>query len=378
MLQENWDYKSLDQKGQTIVEYVWIGGTGQDLRSKSRTISKTVTSVEDLPIWNYDGSSTWQATTEASEVEIVPVALFDDPFRGAPNKIALCETRYNKEKNTNSNFRHLARKIFTEKNCADHEPWFGIEQEYILTKKIGSQIDWPLGWTPGEFVGPQGMYYCGTGSKYVYGREISDAHYKACLAAGVQIYGTNAEVFPGQWEFQVGTSKGIDCADHLWIARWLLQRVAEKFGVDVDIKPKPFEGWNGSGAHTNYSNNGSRGDKDMVDILKQLDGLSKYHQLSCRLYGEGNEKRLTGKYETSSMHEFSWGVMSRKSSVRIPQQTKDNGCGYYEDRRPAGNVDPYICTALIFSSTCLNGVHIDEFEEQYKRYLEEKESNKSH
>ena len=267
MLTETWDYKSLDQKGKTIVEYVWIGGTGEDIRSKARTIDGPVTSIKDLPIWNYDGSSTFQARTENSEVEIVPVALFDDPFRGAPNKLVLCETQISKEKLTLSNFRRLATKIFNEKAIEEHEPWFGIEQEYILTKRVGSQLDWPLGWTPGEYPGPQGMYYCGQGSKYVYGREISDAHYKACLYAGVQIYGTNAEVFPGQWEFQVGTCKGLDIGDHMWMSRFLLRRVAEKFGVDVTFAPKPFMGWNGSGAHTNYSTKGTRDDVDMNLLL---------------------------------------------------------------------------------------------------------------
>lgn len=376
MLQENWDYRSLDQKGQTIVEYVWIGGSGDDLRSKARTINGSVTSVKDLPKWNYDGSSTYQALTESSEVEIIPVALFDDPFRGAPNKIALCETQYNDTKFTTTNFRRLARKVFEEKSVKEHDPWFGIEQEYILTKRIGSQLDWPIGWTPGEYPGPQGMYYCGQGAKYVYGREICDAHYKACLAAGVQIYGINAEVFPGQWEFQVGTCRGIDVGDHLWIARYILQRVAEKFGIDVTFHPKPFQGWNGSGAHCNYSNNGSRNDVDMKNITKQLEGLSQHHMTCQKLYGEDNDKRLSGGFETSSYDTFSYGVMSRAASVRIPQNTKDNGKGYYEDRRPSANCDPYVVSSLIFSATCLGGAFIDEIEKQYNVFLQEKKKMK--
>jgi|JI9StandDraft_1071089.scaffolds.fasta_scaffold119024_2 glutamine synthetase len=375
MLTETWDYKSLDQKGQTIVEYVWIGGTGEDLRSKARTIKGPVTSVKDLPIWNYDGSSTYQARTENSEIEIVPVALFDDPFRGAPNKLVLCETRVSAEKITASNFRRLATKVFNQKAIDEHEPWFGIEQEYILTKKVGSQLDWPLGWTPGEYPGPQGMYYCGQGAKYVFGREICDAHYKACMNAGIEIYGTNAEVFPGQWEFQVGTCKGIDIADHLIMARFLLRRVAEKFGVDVTFEPKPFQGWNGSGAHTNFSTKGTREDKDMAHILKQLEGLAQYHMTCQKLYGEGNEKRLSGGFETSKYDQFSYGVMSRASSVRIPQQTKDNGNGYYEDRRPSANCDPYVVASLIFSATCLGGAHIDEIEKQYAEFIESKKNN---
>jgi len=371
-LQTSFEYNKLDQKDQTIVEYVWIGGHGGDLRSKARTIKGKVTSVDQLPRWNYDGSSTGQALTEKSEVDLVPVALFDDPFRGAPNKIVLCETQYADGTPTNTNFRSIARKLFSKENVEKHQPWFGIEQEYILTKRIGTQLDWPIGWTPGEFPGPQGMYYCGQGSKYVFGREISDAHYKACLNAGVQIYGTNAEVFPGQWEFQVGTSIGIDCADHLWIARFLLRRVAEYWGVDVTFEPKPFEKWNGSGGHTNYSTKETREDVDMKNILGMLDNLGKHHKTFFAMYGEGNEKRLSGNYETSSKDEFSWGVMSRKASVRIPQTTKDTGKGYFEDRRPAANLDPYIVTALIFSATCVEGKHIECFAKQYARFLEEK------
>lgn len=378
MLTENWDYKHLDQKGHTIVEYVWIGGLGDDLRSKARTIKGEVKSVDDLPIWNYDGSSTFQAQTESSEVEIVPVALFDDPFRGAPNKIALCETRHSKEKPTLSNFRRFAREAFTEKNIEEHDPWFGIEQEYILTKRIGSQIDWPIGWTPGEFPGPQGMYYCGEGAKYVYGREISDSHYKACLYAGVKIYGTNAEVFPGQWEFQVGNCSNIEIGDHLWMARFLIKRVAEKFGIDVTFEPKPYQGWNGSGAHLNYSTKGTREDVDMKCINKHLESIAQYHTKSIAVYGENNHLRLTGKYETSSMDKFSSGVMDRAASLRIPQSTKDNGKGYYEDRRPAANVNPYIASTMLFSITCLGGAYTDELIKQYQEFLAHKKGDKVH
>jgi glutamine synthetase len=374
MLQEtSWEYNKLDQKNKTIVEYIWIGGSGQDIRSKARTISGPVTSVKDLPKWNYDGSSTRQALTEMSEVDIIPVALFDDPFRGAPNKLVICEAQYADGTPTATNYRHIARQVFSQENVDKHVPWFGIEQEYILTKRIGSQVDWPLGWSPGELVGPQGMYYCGQGAKYVFGREIADAHYKACLNAGIEIYGTNAEVFPGQWEFQIGTSVGIDIGDHLWCARFLLRRVAEKFGVDVTFEPKPMEGWNGSGGHTNYSTKGTREDVDMKCINQQLDALSQHHLTFFKLYGEGNEKRLSGKYETSSHKEFTHGVMSRKASVRIPQTTKDTGKGYYEDRRPAANLDPYIVAGLIFSATCLGGEHVELYKKQYERFQHEKD-----
>ena len=288
------DYKHLDQKGNSIVEYVWIGGTGSDIRSKSKTYSTEVKSFEDLDEWNYDGSSTYQATTERSEVILKPVALFDDPFRGKPNKIVLCET-FLDGKPTNTNFRYWARQIFTKENVENHDPWFGFEQEYAVSSKIGSHLEWPLGWPIGGFPQPQGPYYCAVGA-YSHGREIMEAHYKVCLNAGVKIYGTNAEVMPGQWEYQIGTIKGIEAADHMWMGRYLLHRVSEYFNVSVSFEPKPILGnWNGSGCHTNYSNNGTRNDTNIENIKEQIEKLGKMHSRTIPLYGENNHLRLTGK-----------------------------------------------------------------------------------
>ena len=289
------DYQSLDQRGNTIVEYVWLGGTGNDLRCKAKTFDRPINSVDDLEEWNYDGSSTWQASTENSEVLIRPVALFNDPFRGAPNKIVLCETYHVDGKPTVTNFRHFAAKIFA--NLGEHDPWFGIEQEYAILTPIGTGLTWPLGWPLGNYPKPQGSYYCSVGTRFNKGRDVMEAHYKACLNAGVKIYGTNCEVMPGQWEFQIGTCKGIECGDHLWMARYLLHRVAETFGVEVSIDPKPIKGdWNGSGCHTNYSTTETRNDTNMTAIHSQLEKLSEAHSDMITLYGEDNHHRLTGNY----------------------------------------------------------------------------------
>jgi len=291
----NFDYISLDQNGKVMVEYVWIGGSGEDLRSKSKTYNKPINSVKDLDEWNYDGSSTGQACTNNSEVLIRPVALFDDPFTLRPNKICFCETYYTDGTPTNSNFRHFAEKIFNSEAIKKFDPWFGIEQEYALMKTLGNDCSWPYGWPVGSYPTPQGRYYCSTGNKNCYGRELVTAHYKACLYAGVKIYGTNAEVMPGQWEFQIGTCKGIDIGDHLWMGRYLLDRVGEIYGVDITYDPKPVPGdWNGSGGHCNYSDNVTRGDTKMEGILKQMENMKKNHDRMVKLYGEGNEQRLTG------------------------------------------------------------------------------------
>jgi glutamine synthetase len=291
----NFKYQSLNQNGQTIVEYVWLGGTGLDLRCKAKTYETAINSLNDIDEWNYDGSSTWQATTESSEVLLKPVALFNDPFRGEPNKIVLCETYQTDGKPTITNFRHFAAKIFEK--MGDHDAWFGIEQEYAIMVPVGTGVVWPLGWPVGGFPKPQGSYYCSVGSRYNKGREIMEAHYKACLNAGVKIYGTNCEVMPGQWEFQVGTCKGIEIGDHMWMARYLLQRVGEFYGVEISIDPKPMKGdWNGSGCHTNYSTNGTRNDTELTYIKEHMEKLRETHIKLINLYGEDNHQRLTGKF----------------------------------------------------------------------------------
>ena len=226
--------------------------------------------------------------------------------------------------------------------AADQHPWFGIEQEYTLL----DQDQHPFGWPKNGFPGPQGPYYCGVGADKVYGRDIVEAHYRACLYAGIRVSGTNAEVMPAQWEYQVGPSEGIDMGDDLWISRYLLCRVAEDFGVVVSFDPKPMQGdWNGAGAHCNFSTEAMRRPGGMKVIEAAIDSLSRHHKRHIMAYdpneGKDNERRLTGLHETSSIHDFSAGVANRGSSIRIPRDVAEQGYGYLEDRRPSSNCDPY-------------------------------------
>jgi len=150
------------------------------------------------------------------------------------------------------NFRYLTTQVMEDAKKSD--PWFGIEQEYFLFVRKGTTSRWPLGWPEGGFPYPQGRYYCAIGDYNCFGRSVAEAHIRACLYAGLKIAGLNGEVAPGQWEFQVGIAKGMEGGDHLWLARYILARLGEEFGVDVLLDPKPIKGdWNGSGCHTNYS-----------------------------------------------------------------------------------------------------------------------------
>ncbi|XP_021319069.1 glutamine synthetase, chloroplastic [Sorghum bicolor] len=334
-----------------IAEYIWVGGSGIDIRSKSRTISKPVEDPSELPKWNYDGSSTGQAPGEDSEVILYPQAIFKDPFRGGNNILVICDTYTPQGEPLPTNKRHRAAQIFSDPKVVEQVPWFGIEQEYTLLQK---DVNWPLGWPVGGYPGPQGPYYCAVGADKSFGRDISDAHYKACLYAGINISGTNGEVMPGQWEYQVGPSVGIEAGDHIWISRYILERITEQAGVVLTLDPKPIQGdWNGAGCHTNYSTKTMREDGGFEDIKRAILNLSLRHDLHISAYGEGNERRLTGKHETASIETFSWGVANRGCSVRVGRDTEAKGKGYLEDRRPASNMDPYIVTGLLAETTIL-------------------------
>ncbi|ESW96007.1 hypothetical protein KL918_003568 [Ogataea parapolymorpha] len=340
-------YLDLDQRGKIVAEYVWIDSSGET-RSKGRTLSKKITDVSQLPEWNFDGSSTGQAPGDNSDVYLRPVAYYPDPFRKGDNIIVLCECWNNDGTPNKFNHRHECNKLMTAH--ASEQIWFGLEQEYTLLDPVDGSI---YGWPKGGFPAPQGPYYCGVGTGKVYARDVIEAHYRACLYAGVTISGINAEVMPSQWEFQVGPCEGIKMGDELWIARYLLNRVAEEFGVKVTFHPKPLKGdWNGAGCHTNVSTASMRKPGGMKAIEEAIEKLSKRHKEHIALYGSDNDLRLTGRHETASMESFSYGVANRGASVRIPRSVQAEGYGYFEDRRPASNIDPYLVTGIMVETVC--------------------------
>ena len=309
-----------------VLEYIWLDGYKPEpsLRSKIK-----VTKDEKPPDWSFDGSSTQQAEGGSSDCLLLPVQTYDGPLFA--DSLVMCEVQTGEHETHVSNMRAAAAKIVTD------EWWFGFEQEYFFTDEKGE----PLGWENGT-PRPQGDYYCGVGASNVEGREISELHLEACLEAGIELTGTNAEVALGQWEYQC-LGKGIKAADDLWVSRYLLYKIAEDFGVGVNIHPKPKTGdWNGSGMHTNFSNDEMRtkGSESLYTSL--CEKLGKVHDDAIDAYGSDNDKRLTGLHETQSIDKFSYGISDRGASIRIPIHTVEhNWNGYLEDRRPASNADPY-------------------------------------
>ena len=336
-----------------FAEYIWMDGhePTQKLRSKTKVVElDEIITVKDLPDWGFDGSSTNQAPGDKSDCHLRPVAFFPDPIRGPPHVLVMTEVFLADgvtphATNTRAKLRAVASKTTAE------EPWFGLEQEYTLFDGMK-----PLGWPDNGFPAPQGPYYCGVGADEVFGRDVVESHMEACAAAGIRISGINAEVMPGQWEFQVGPVGALEAGDQTWVARWLLYRIGEDFGISATVHPKPVKGdWNGAGCHTNFSTKAMRSKGGMKVIEAACKALAKTHDHHIRNYGAHNTERLTGKHETQSIDTFSWGVSDRGASIRIPLQTAQQGYGYLEDRRPAANVDPYVVTRCLLETVCLGG-----------------------
>ena len=325
-------------------EYIWIDGTepSPSLRSKTRILPDG----SDFPIWGFDGSSTNQAPGENSDCVLRPVFSCPDPISGGNNKLVMCEVLLPNMTPHPTNNRAACAEVAAK--FEDQESWFGIEQEYTLFEADGKQ---PIGFPDGGFPEAQGPYYCSVGANHNFGRDISEAHATACIDAGLGIAGTNAEVMPGQWEFQIGPLSPLDVSDQLWLARWLLHRVAEDYDVVVSIDPKPVSGdWNGAGCHTNFSTKAMR--ESYQPIIDACEALGKNINEHIENYGVGNDKRLTGLHETQRIDEFSYGVSDRGASIRIPWQVEVDQKGYLEDRRPASNMDPYLVTKLLVQTTC--------------------------
>jgi len=313
------------------LEYIWLDGYTPEpsLRSKTKVVDSEPAKVEDCPDWSFDGSSTEQAEGHSSDCLLKPVKMIADPAR-INASLVLCEVLSADSSVHPSN----GRGSFED----DPDLWLGFEQEYTIMDGIK-----PLGFPSDGYPGPQGPYYCSVGINNCVGREIVEEHLDVCLEAGLSVTGINAEVMKGQWEYQLFGKGAKSACDDLWLSRYLLHRTAEKYGVSIELHPKPIKGdWNGSGMHTNFSTTPIReeGGEEMIKgICEKFRGRHDDH---IAAYGSDNEQRLTGLHETQSIDQFSYDVSDRGASIRIPVGTVKNGWkGYLEDRRPASNADPY-------------------------------------
>ena len=326
------------------LEYIWLDGykPTQSLRSKTKIEKDFGGTLEDLPMWAFDGSSTEQAPGGSSDCLLKPVFFVKDPQR-KDAYLVMCEVLNSDGTAHPSNGRATIEDD-------DNDFWFGFEQEYFLWDPSTNK---PLGFPASGYPGPQGPYYCSVGAKNAFGREIVEEHLDVCIEAGINVEGINAEVAAGQWEFQIFSKGAKEAGDQIWVARYLLERIGEKYGVAINWHCKPLGtlDWNGSGMHANFSNTILRtaGSKEIFDkICESFRPFIKEH---VEVYGADNHLRLTGKHETASINDFSYGVSDRGASIRIPVVVPAKGWkGYLEDRRPNSAADPYKVAARIIKT----------------------------
>ena len=325
------------------LEYIWLDGyePTPSLRSKTKIVDfDAFPTLEQVPMWNFDGSSTQQAEGHSSDCLLKPVAVFPDSTR-KNGALVMCEVLLPDGTPHPSNSRATI--------ADDPGAWFGFEQEYFLYQ--GGK---PLGFPKEGYPGPQGPYYTGVGFSNVgdLAREIVEEHLDLCLDAGINHEGINAEVAKGQWEFQIFGKGSKNAADQVWVARYILQRLGEKYQTDVEWHCKPIRGdWNGSGMHCNFSTEYMRenGGKDYFEKL--MGAFDKYKNEHIAVYGPDNHLRLTGLHETQSIDKFNYGVANRGASIRVPHTFVNNGYkGYLEDRRPNSSGDPYKIASRILQT----------------------------
>jgi len=324
------------------LEYVWLDGYKPEpnLRSKLKITDKPINQLSDVPEWGFDGSSTRQAEGYSSDCYLKPVRWYTD-IDYVDTIYVLCEVMDSKGKVHETNDRSKLGK-------ENEDFWVGFEQEYFIRSGHNKPI---IGFNNGGIIDPQGIYYCGVGGQMV-GRSFTEEHLEMCLKYGIGIEGTNAEVALGQWEYQVFAKGKVKAADDLWMSRYFLYKIAEKYGYQIELHPKPLTtgDWNGSGLHTNFSNKRMRetgGEEYFNSIFKVFESRAKVH---IENYGSDNHLRLTGKHETQSIDKFSWGVSDRGASIRVPKTVGETWKGYLEDRRPASNANPYRILNVISES----------------------------
>ncbi len=329
------------------LEYIWLDGyePQQSIRCKTRVLdaSKFSGKLEECPMWAFDGSSTQQAPGGASDCLVRPVFVCPDPGRKNAY-IVMCEVLKSDGTPHASNGRATI-------NDDDKDFWFGFEQEYVL-EDVATRL--PLGFPAVGFPAPQGQYYCSVGGRNAFGRQIVEEHLDTCIEAGLNIEGVNAEVMAGQWEYQIFAKGAKAAGDQIWVARYLLERIAEKFNVVVNLHCKPVAGdWNGSGMHANFSNTALResGKKEVYDQTCSKFATDEAIAACIAVYGPDNELRLTGLHETQAIDKFTYGVSDRGASIRIPIITVENNWhGWLEDRRPNSAADPYKVAAVIIDT----------------------------
>lgn len=351
-----YDASELCSHGKVLAEYIWLGSTGSDLRSTTRLLDKKPSCVEELPIVDVDGSASGQATSDSCEIFLKPRKIFSDPFRKGDHILVLCDTFLppllgdfeptDQLQPHPSNNRAPCEAV--SRKAAGSEPMFAVEQEYLVLDPATGQA---IGWG-GQGLAPHEQHLrglCGPGWPGLSGapancRSFAEQHLAYCLHAGVKIAGMAAPHAYALLTYEVGPCLGVAMGDELWMSRYILLRLAQRHNVGVSWDPHHAPGEGGSLAcRVKFSTAETRQPGiGMFAMQQQIANLEALHMQHMLAYGAGRARQLPGG--------FSCGVSNNTCTIMIPSKALIGRCGYYVDRRPGANMDPYLVTMLLVSS----------------------------
>ncbi|GAX81512.1 hypothetical protein CEUSTIGMA_g8940.t1 [Chlamydomonas eustigma] len=345
-----------------LVEYVWLGSSGSDLRSKSRVFDTRPSSVDDVPMIAVDGGS-YDQHPEGQEVFLKPRKLFRDPFRAGDHLLVLCDSF---KTNVNSSLRNQNSSCTLEPSnsnsrapCEEtlnqasaHLPIFAAEQEYCILASStvpSSTPAWPYAHLPDPckpYMSVPGLSEANKLKTYASGRHLAERHLQACLHAGIKITETSQRTSPAArlWSYKLGPLLGVDLADQLWMSRFILLRLSEEEGLSVSFDPTAV---GGAGARCNmkYSTSETRNPGGGLSCIQlHLELLESAHLLHLLAYSKG--------CVSSRSLGFEVGVGgSKEPTLVVPSKTLILKAGHYVDQRPPSNVDPYLAIMVLVSTT---------------------------
>lgn len=327
----------------TVVDYIFVDHTRLDVKMKTNVLNNKVTSIADLP---YAHASLCGLIVETepplnmlSELVLRPVRLYNDPFRGHPHKIALCDVMKDLSTPADINTRH--KLVACEKVIASFDPLIGFEQEYVISGEYRKQR--------GAFPRKNSYHdYVGKMPTVHVERNLTEEHMWACLKAGLHFCGITREKAESQWEYQLGPASPVNIADDLVVSRYILARLAEKCDVTVTFDPVPDISCFTSALHVNFSTKKMREAKGLQHIEQTLQRFSRQPQEELltsfdRRGGKDNIHRLVGN--TSRPKASGVTIGGKQAALRIPAVVQLLGKGYLEERRPSADADPYTVLA---------------------------------
>lgn len=333
-----------------FAEYIWLDGSNgiPQLRSKTQVLETNEKNQfnpsKDLPDLIFDGSLTGQALPGKADLVLKPIHNVADPIKGKPHLLVLCEVFCADGTPHGSNQRAKLRDFLYGNGISVnqiHSPQFRFTQEYVLMD--GDKV---MGHSGRGLLGRTQNHYCKIDAGKKYGRNVAEDHLVVCANAGLFVNDLHSAYMPGSWSFSVGyhAQHGGDpltASDQLWLARWLLRRVADEYDVEnfFDYRPQihPFK----ASLLTTFSISSMRQSEGIKAIMAFVKRLEQAHNDVFASYG------LTNKAH-QKIPEFTYGIGAVDTSIRIPVRVQEQGQGYLEDRRPSANADPYqVCIRML-------------------------------